>query len=80
MNLIGAREMAGDLLARRSRHGGYGQHERTDLEKEYTDAEVEFLMAMRLFMSVNRVRFPQFTDCLAVLLTLGYRKAGADSE
>src|SRR5262245_2419159 len=41
---------------------------------DYTDDELEFLMAMDRFRRDNRRRFPTCRDTLRVLLSLGYRK------
>jgi len=71
---IGAREICEELISRRSRHGGYGDTEREDLVKEYTEEEMEFLIAMTKWMQANRCKFPLFTDCLFVLKSLGYKR------
>jgi hypothetical protein len=41
---------------------------------KYTDEEILFIRAMERWMKINKVRFPQFTDVLAVAKSLGYRK------
>jgi hypothetical protein len=41
---------------------------------EYGPEEVEFIKAMDAYMQMNRRRFPQFTEVLAVLLSLGWRR------
>jgi hypothetical protein len=40
----------------------------------YTRDEVEFLHAVREYMSVSGRRFPSFTEVLALAVSLGYRK------
>jgi hypothetical protein len=40
----------------------------------YTQSEVEFLHAIREYMATSGRRFPGFTEVLAVLIALGYRK------
>lgn len=47
-------------------------------EREYDDAEAEFLRAAEQFRSKNRKPFMTATDYLAVLLSLGYRKGAPD--
>jgi hypothetical protein len=41
----------------------------------YADEEkIIFIRAMERWMKINKVRFPKFTDVLAVARSLGYRK------
>lgn len=48
---------------------------------DYTEEELAFLSAMRHWMERTRVKFPHFTDVLAVAKALGYRKvSGADAD
>ncbi|MDE2104898.1 MAG: hypothetical protein KGL39_47110 [Patescibacteria group bacterium] len=41
---------------------------------EYSDDEREFMVAMDTYKCQNRRPFPAWTEVLAVLLSLGYRK------
>lgn len=41
----------------------------------FSAAEEEFLLAVAKYRQRSRVRFPSATELLAVLLSLGYRKA-----
>jgi len=41
---------------------------------KYTDEEIIFIRAMEHWMKINKVRFPKFTDVLAVAKSLGYCK------
>ncbi len=43
-------------------------------EGDYTAEEFEFIRAMEAYMQRNRVRFPSFTQVLAVAKSLGYRR------
>lgn len=43
-------------------------------ERYYEDDESEFIVAMERFMDRTGNRFPTWSDALAVLKTLGYRK------
>ncbi len=44
------------------------------LGANYTEEEVEFLKAMERYMEAKHRRFPAFTETMAVLISLGYRK------
>ncbi len=43
-------------------------------EEHYSQEEFEFIKAMEGWMQRNRVKFPSFTQVLAVAKSLGYRK------
>ena len=43
---------------------------------DYTDAEIEFMMAMDRFRSKTRRRYPTCRDILGVMHELGYRRVG----
>ena len=47
---------------------------------DFTDEEVEFLRAMDRYKRINRQPFPSFTEVLAVLRSLGYRKVAEPYE
>ncbi len=44
-------------------------------EDAYTPDELEFMRAVERFKTEHNKPFPLFTDILAVLISLGYRKA-----
>ncbi len=44
---------------------------------EYTDDEREFIVAMGRYMDINRRKFPQFSEVLAVAHSLGWRRIAA---
>lgn len=46
----------------------------------YTDEEREFIVAMERWKKKTRRRFPSFSDCLAVLKSLGYRRVAEPTE
>lgn len=43
-------------------------------DREFTDDEHEFIMAIERYRRVKRRRFPSFREVLEVLKSLGYRK------
>ncbi len=43
-------------------------------EIDYTDEETQFFVAMERYMRINRRPFPTCRECLAVLVSLGYRR------
>ncbi len=45
-------------------------------EGGYSDAEREFMVALGRWKREHRQPFPTCSECLAVLISLGYRKAG----
>lgn len=47
---------------------------------EYDREEFEFIKAMDVYMRVNRRKFPQFTEVLAVLRSLGWRRVEAATD
>lgn len=42
--------------------------------REYTDAELEFMTAMEVYKRRERRPYPEWPEVLAVVLSLGYRK------
>lgn len=46
----------------------------------YTDEEREFLLAVDLYKRRHRRPFPAWTELLAVVKALGYRRPGFDEE
>ena len=54
----------------------------TTSEREYTEAEMEFMMAMNEYKRSSGRMFPTWTEVLEVLQSLGYEKmvSGALSE
>ena len=46
----------------------------TTCEREYTNAEIEFMQAMDQYKRANRRPFPTWSEVLEVLRALGYRK------
>ena len=46
----------------------------TTCEKDYSDEEIAFMMAMDQYKRANRRPFPTWSEVLEVLRALGYRK------
>ena len=42
--------------------------------KDYTPEQLEFMFAMREYQARNKRRYPAWSEVLAVLTSLGYRK------
>src|SRR5206468_2452821 len=51
----------------------------TTCERDYNDAEIEFMKAMDQYKRDNRRPFPTWSEVLEVLRALGYRKVAAQS-
>jgi hypothetical protein len=49
----------------------------TTCEKDYTEAEMEFMRAMNLYKQASGRMFPTWSEVLEVLKGLGYEKAGS---
>ena len=49
----------------------------TTSEREYTDAEMEFMMAMNEYKRRSGRMFPTWSEVLEVLQSLGYEKVSA---
>lgn len=41
---------------------------------DYDDDELEFMLAVQKFKEITGIRFPKWSEVLAVLKSLGYRK------
>src|SRR5215471_6015128 len=52
----------------------------TTCEREYTDAEMEFMMAMNEYKRRSGRMFPTWSEVLEVLRDLGYEKVGERSR
>jgi hypothetical protein len=52
----------------------------TTSEREYTEAEMEFMMAMNSYKQSSGRMFPTWSEVLEVLRGLGYEKVSADLE
>jgi hypothetical protein len=52
----------------------------TTSEREYTEAEMEFMMAMSDYKQRSGRMFPTWSEVLEVLRGLGYEKVSADLE
>jgi hypothetical protein len=52
----------------------------TTCEREYTDAETEFMMAMNEYKQRSGRMFPTWSEVLEVLRELGYEKVGTDDD
>ncbi len=48
----------------------------TTCERDYTDAELEFMSAMQFYKHSSGRMFPTWSEVLEVLKSLGYRKEG----
>lgn len=61
---------------RARKNGGYSQRarERIEDDTEYTDDEVQFMMAMERYQREQRNRWPDCGEVLKVAKSLGYRK------
>ena len=51
----------------------------TTCERDYTDAETEFMLAMNEYKRRSGRMFPTWSEVLEVLRDLGYQKAQRDS-
>lgn len=51
----------------------------TTCEREYTEAETEFMMAMNEYKRRSGRMFPTWSEVLEVLRDLGYEKVGPES-
>jgi hypothetical protein len=51
----------------------------TTCERDYTEAEMEFMSAMQLYKQASGRMFPTWSEVLEVLKSLGYEKVGPDS-
>ncbi len=49
----------------------------TTCEREYTDAELEFMGALDVYKRTSGRMFPTCSEILEVLINLGYQKVGA---
>ncbi len=52
----------------------------TTSEREYTEAEMEFMMAMNDYKQTSGRMFPTWSEVLEVLRGLGYEKVSADDD
>jgi hypothetical protein len=63
-----------------------GQYERrrqidpTTCERDYTDAEIEFMTAIDKYRRENCRPFPTWSEVLEVLMACGYRKVAEPAE
>jgi hypothetical protein len=62
-------------LERREKVNRRRQIDPTTCEREYSDAEVEFMSALELYKRKNGRMFPTCSEILEVIVGLGYRKA-----
>ena len=62
------------LLERREKVNRRRQIDPTTCEREYTEAEVEFMNALELYKRKNGRMFPTCSEILEVIVGLGYRK------
>jgi hypothetical protein len=51
----------------------------TTCERDYSEAEMEFMGAMQLYKQASGRMFPTWSEVLEVLKGLGYEKVGPDS-
>lgn len=53
----------------------------TNIGSEYTQDEVEFILAVERWKKEHDIRFPSYSDILRIAKSLGYRRVGdANSE
>jgi hypothetical protein len=52
----------------------------TPCEREYTDDELEFMLALERYKRESRKLFPTCSEVLEVLRSLGYRKVNSSLE
>jgi hypothetical protein len=52
----------------------------TTCEREYSEAETEFMMAMNEYKRRSGRMFPTWSEVLEVLRDLGYQKVGPDNQ
>jgi hypothetical protein len=52
----------------------------TTCERDYTEAEKEFLEAMQRYKQSSGRVFPTWSEVLEVLISLGYQKVGQDDH
>jgi hypothetical protein len=52
----------------------------TTSEREYTEAEMEFMLAMNEYKHTSGRMFPTWSEVLEVLQGLGYEKIGAEGN
>ena len=50
----------------------------TTCEKDYTEAEMEFMRSMQRYKQTSGRMFPTWSEVLEVLKSLGYEKVGPD--
>lgn len=62
-------------LERREKVNRRRQIDPTTCEREYSEAEVEFMNALELYKRKNGRMFPTCSEILEVIVSLGYRKA-----
>lgn len=63
-------------LERRAKVNRRRQIDPTTCEREYSEAEVEFMNALELYKRKNGRMFPTCSEILEVILSLGYTKPG----
>jgi hypothetical protein len=51
----------------------------TTCDKDYTEAELEFMRAMQLYKQASGRSFPTWSEVLEVLKGLGYEKVGPET-
>jgi len=64
-------------LERREKVNRRRQIDPTTCEREYTDAEIEFMNALEVYKRKNGRMFPTCSEILEVILSLGYQKPNA---
>ena len=67
-------------LERREKVNRRRQIDPTTCERDYTDAEVEFMHAMDLYKRASGRMFPTCSEVLEVLRNLGYEKRDSRAE
>ena len=65
---------------RRAKVSRRRQIDPTTCERDYTDAEVEFMHAMDLYKRASGRMFPTCSEVLEVLRNLGYEKKDGHAE
>ena len=76
-----ARPVAGGARPeRRARKDRRRRIDPTTFDKQYTDAEMEFMNAMQRFKERSGKSFPTYREVLRVLVDLGYRLAVVEAD
>jgi hypothetical protein len=73
------RERAARAATKRNQSGRRRLIDPTTTERDYSAAEMEFMLAMQEYKKTSGRMFPTWSEVLEVLRDLGYQKAQLDS-